>query len=145
MPRHRNILRREQNHFRGWVVTLKRRGKRYVRYFKDAGKRRAALQRAIAWRNTMIDTLPPPRRFHSRHATNDTGVVGVSYVRQHSRRGTEIWYYVASWTDENGRKRKRSFSVRKWGKARARVLAVQVRREVLARMLEPRKLSDSLR
>ena len=42
MNREHLIRRYEPNYFRGWVVSTKRRGKRFVRYFSDQARGRVA-------------------------------------------------------------------------------------------------------
>jgi hypothetical protein len=42
----RRIHRYEHNYFQGWVVSTKRRGKRFIRYFSDPPHGRAAALRA---------------------------------------------------------------------------------------------------
>jgi len=46
MNREHLIRRYEHNYFRGWVVSTKRRGKRFTRYFSDQPHGRAAALRA---------------------------------------------------------------------------------------------------
>lgn len=141
MPRQRrrlhNIVRYEHNYFRGWRVEIKRRGKSRRRYFRDDPDRAASLARAIRWRDSMIDHLPPPRRFKTRWPKNKTGTIGVSRSVDTTRTGSRIPRYKAVWVDEQGRDRSRSFSVLKYGATRARQLAIQIRKRVLAEMLRP--------
>jgi hypothetical protein len=133
-----NVERYEHHFFRGWRVTLKRQGRRYIRYFRDLSTPRESLTRAVQWRDEMRQRLPPPRKFHLRQKPTRTGVVGVSYVVDRTRSGRHAPRYVAMWHDAHGRRLKRSFSVRKHGKDRARALAVQCRKQAIARMLRPR-------
>lgn len=132
----RNVLRYEHHHFRGWVVALKRGGKVLdVQYFKDGrGGPEASRHRAIRYRDQAVRRLPPPVKLKTRYSKNTTGVIGVSFVRQRTRAGNLASYYVASWREE-GRNRKRSFSVSKYGKRRAFGLAVEARREAVERVL----------
>lgn len=137
----RNIQRVDHNYFHGWAVRLKRRGAVRERYFADGPDRNAAFARAQRWRDRMEALLPPPRKFKSRNLLNTTGVVGVSFGEQRSRKGTLLAYYRAAWTDEAGRTHSRRFSVAKYGKTRARSLAVKTRQEALAEMLVPKGLA----
>jgi len=134
MPRHYRHLTRDARG--GWVVQLVRRGRHYRGYFDDRGDSRAALSRAIAWRDKMLEVLPPPRRFKLSYRLNTTGVIGVHICRD--RRGQNVALrYAASWADEHGRDRKSSFSVAKYGARQARALAIQARQEALKRLLRP--------
>jgi hypothetical protein len=105
-------------------------------WFGDRGDPKAALQRAIAWRDKMIEALPLPRKFKLSHTRNTTGVIGVSLVRD--RRGRHVRLrYAASWVDEHGQRRTRSFSVARYGAREARALAIQARREAIRKLLRP--------
>jgi hypothetical protein len=139
MPRRKllNVARVDHHHFHGWHVCLKRAGQRHERYFHDRRDARAALARALAWRDRMAATLPPPRKFHRTSSLNTTGIVGVHLARQRTRKGTLVRYYTATWVDERGRPVKRVFSVAKYGEWRAFALAAQARRQALAEMLRP--------
>jgi len=105
-------------------------------WFGDRGDPKAAIERAIAWRDKMLKALPPPRHFKLSHTRNTTGVIGVSLSRDHRGRHVRL-RYAASWTDEHGRPRKRSFSVARYGARQARALAIQARREAIRRLLRP--------
>lgn len=133
----RNVTRVDHHHFHGWQVCLKRGGQRVQRYFADEGDARAALRRALRWRDRMAAVLPPPRRFKKRFALNTTGVIGVTLTHQRTRGGRLGRYYCATWFDEHGQRRKRSFSVAKHGRLEARARAVEARRNALATLLQP--------
>lgn len=135
--RRRNVQRIDHHHFHGWLVSLMRAGVRHERYFHDHGDSKATLARALVWRDQAAARLPPPRKFKSRYALNKTGVIGVHLARQRTRKGTRVRYYCATWIDDAARTHKRSFSVRKYGAAKARDLAVAVRQRILAMLLRP--------
>lgn len=135
--RHRNVQRVDHHHFHGWLVCLKRAGKRRERYFHDRGDRMTALAGALAWRDQMTSRLPPPRKFKRSYVLNKTGVVGVHLARGRTRKGTRVRHYCATWADDTGQARKRSFSVKKYGAERAFDLAVRARRKALAALLRP--------
>jgi hypothetical protein len=133
----RNVQRVDHHHFHGWQVCLKRAGERHEHYFGDEGDREAALRRALRWRDQMAAVLPPPRKFKRRHVLNTTGVIGVHLARQYTRARRLAHYYGATWMDDLGHRRKRSFSVAKYGTRKARALAVAARAEALALLLQP--------
>lgn len=54
---------------------------------------------------------------------NATGAVGVSFELQHGK----YRYCLAQWTDREGRRRKKTFSVTKWGEEKALQLAIEAR------------------
>lgn len=93
--------------------------------------------RALLWRDRVAALLPPPRKFKKRFVLNTTGVIGVTLARQRTRGGRLVEYYCATWFDERGQRRKRSFSVAKYGRREARALAIDTRRNVLAVLLRP--------
>jgi hypothetical protein len=136
-PNMRCVQRYEHHDFCGWLVSLKRAGVIFRRYFSDNGDRRAALRRALRWRDRMMARLPPPRKFKRRWAQNKTGVIGVNVRDGRTRKGTRVRYYDASWVDETGRTRKRTFSVAKYGESRARAMAIRTRKQMLAELLRP--------
>ena len=106
------IQRYEHNHFRGWVVSTKRKGKRYTRYFSDhpQGKRKA-LRNARAFRDKLIAALPIPTKIKRSYISNTTGVIGVSRTREHTRSGGLLIRYVAQWPQLNGKTGRATFSV----------------------------------
>jgi AP2 domain len=132
----RNITRTPH----GWLVAIKRKG-RWVatRFFANKPTSRAALARAVKWRDEVLSTLPPPRRFAFRRSRSSTGIIGVSRVGTRAPSGHLLFRYVASWY-EKGRQVNRGFSVLKYGEAKARDLAVKARQDALAKLLRPRKL-----
>ena len=133
-----NVQRVDHHDFHGWLVCLKRAGRRYERYFRDQGDREAALGRALLWRDRTTSRLPPPRKFKRRYVLNKTGVVGVHLARGRTRKGTRVRHYCATWFDDAGQPRKRSFSVAKYGAERAFDLAARARRSALAEILRTR-------
>jgi len=110
---------------------------RYMRYFHDRGNAKAALRRARTWLTATTARLPPPQRIHRYDRRSRTGIVGVNLWVQRTRRGTLLRYYAATWCDETGFQHRRTFSTAKYGEARARALAVAVRREAVAAILQP--------
>lgn len=130
------ITRHDHNFFHGWVVSTMRRGRRWQKYFNDKPHGRAAsLRQARAFRDRLLEQLPPPTRVHKRSRRNTTGIVGVSLSRERTRQGTILERYNTSWTAADGRKRKVSFSVAKYGRAKARRFAVEARKKVLAELI----------
>jgi len=126
------IQRYEHNHFRGWCVTTKRRGKRFRRYFSDRlGGRWKALQVARSFRDKLVAQLPRPTKIKRRDVRNTTGIIGVARVKERTRKGKWFVRYVGSWPDQNGKRGKASFSVGFCGEAKAFRLAVRSRRDGL--------------
>jgi hypothetical protein len=67
------------------------------------------------------------------HAHNSSGTCGVSYRELENEHGTTYYYWVANWK-ENGKYKRRSFSILKYGDDLARTLAEKARAEAIARM-----------
>ncbi len=124
----------------GWQVRLQRRGKRYDKYFADAGfsGKRAALASAKAYRDHLLEISRnyTTKELASRPSVrNSSGVVGVRpAVQTDQRDGYEFSYHfwIAQWTDHEGNRRTRSFSVDKWGDDEACRLAIQARNRGVA-------------
>src|SRR5438477_2673144 len=126
------IRRYEHNYFQGWVVSAKRRGKRFTRYFSDHPHgRRQALRTARAFRDKLVSELPRATKIKRRYVRNTTGVIGVARVKERTRSGRPFVRYVASWPKRNGKRGKASFSVGLYGEQEAFRLAVSSRREGL--------------
>jgi hypothetical protein len=134
--RNRLIQRYEHNHFRGWVVTTKRRGKRFSGYFSDYPYgRRAALRRARVFRDKLVATLPRPTKLKRSYIRNTTGIVGVSRIKERTRAGKRLIRYVAQWPARTGHGGRATFSVGLYGEQKAFRLAVAARRAGLRELL----------
>lgn len=130
------IQRYEHNHFYGWIVTVKRRGKRFRRYFSDrpnGGK--AALAAARVFRDKLLARLPRPTKIKHKDVRNTTGVIGVARIKERTRSGRWLTRYVASWPKRNGERAKATFSVGLYGERDAFRLAVAARRAGLRELL----------
>jgi len=124
----RLIRRYEHNYFQGWVVTAKRKGKRFTRYFSDSRfGRRKAFRAARAFRDRLVSKLPPPTKIKRRYVRNTTGVIGVARVKERARSGRRFVRYVASWPKRDGKRGKATFSIGLYGEKEAFRLAVSAR------------------
>ncbi len=147
-PTMRNISRIETissagNFNCGWQVRLQRRGQRFDRYFADNAHngKRAALAAAKEYRDHLLEisrnyTVKELAQHPS--SRNTSGVVGVRpAVQIEYRGGYEFTYHfwVAQWTDAEGRRRTRSFSCDKYGDDEAFRLAMQARNRGVAETL----------
>ena len=129
----RLIRRYEHNYFRGWVVSTKRRGRRWVKYFSDKPSGKAgALADAREYRDKLLSQLPPPTKVKRTFVLNTTGEVGVARVKERTRAGRPFVRYVATWPNSAGQRLKVTFSVALYGEAKAKQLAVRARRQGLA-------------
>ena len=127
-----HLIQRYEHNYSGWIVSAKRRGKVFRRYFSDRPKgRKKALRAARAFRDKLVVCLPRPTKIKSRYVLNTTGVVGVARTKERTRSGTILERYVASWSEPSGRRGKASFSVGLYGEKEAFRLAVRSRRAAL--------------
>lgn len=132
----RLIRRIDHNHFHGWLVSITRRGKRLEKYFSDhPGGRHDARRRARQFRDRLLATLAPPTRVKTRFSLNTSGIIGVTLSRERTRAGRPLVRYIASWPGRDGTRRKVTFSVGRYGNAKARRLAIQAREEGLEKEL----------
>lgn len=139
----RNITRIDTT-TRGYEVRVMRRGKGYCKLFSDSvyrGKAKA-LKAARKYRDELIERLASKvitRKQLARRKTkrNYSGVVGVRYVEETERRGENEYtygYWEAQWSPSPGVRKKRRFSVKKYGNDKATKLAIKARREGVAQM-----------
>ncbi len=136
MRREPLIRRYEHHHFRGFVVSTKRAGRRWVKYFSDRpGGRAEALKRARRYRDRLVSRLPWPARIKRTYSLNTSGVIGVSRFRERTRSGKWLVRYAAYWPTRHGERRKVTFSVARYGEDEARRLAVAARRKGVERLL----------
>lgn len=127
--RHKGITRVDHPARRtfGYMARVVWQKKIHIKFFSDKkyGDRLAALSSAIEWRNQMERELGKPRseRIVVSVPRGKSGIIGVR------RRKTPTGgAYEASWI-EDGKVRRTSFSVRKYGERTARALAMKLRKE----------------
>jgi hypothetical protein len=137
---HRNVYRSQYGRGEGWIVILKRRGRKRRQYFRDAdhGGARGSEAAALRWRDQQIAKLPPPVLIKMHDSRCRSGIVGVFRVVDRTRKGTRIARWVAGWNEPGGRYHKRTFSVAKYGEERAFDLARALRRAVVREILSRR-------
>jgi hypothetical protein len=121
----------------GFFVRLARRSKIHSAFFSDIkhGGREQALGAAKAHYLKLRQKLGLPRR-HSRRQWAQTvrrrgksGIQGVRRVLFCGQSGRLLKYWMATWSPELGMVRKKAFSIRKFGEAKAQRLAIRARRE----------------
>ena len=122
-------------HTHGFFVRLTRRGKIYPAFFADKmhGGRAKAFAAAQAHYLKLREKLGMPRRRSRRwnsQIVRRMGRSGIFGVQRTIDRRTRPWrkYWRASWSPELGKVRRKQFSIRKHGEAKARQLAIRARR-----------------
>ncbi|HJS57034.1 MAG TPA: hypothetical protein VKA01_02925 [Vicinamibacteria bacterium] len=122
----KNVARFDHR-FHGWVVSVRRGGRRYYKYFSDSrhGGRRGSFRAAVRYRDGLLRKLPPALAVRRLGNGAARGV----YVERDS--GGRAVRYGASWTTVRGERRRRTFAVGRFGGGRAKELARRARAEGL--------------
>lgn len=137
-------LEAPERNFFGWVARYRHRGSWAQRYFADDrfGGRDAAFLAARTLQEAdpelRVEAIDVARRLRSR-LNSEAGVVGVSRVTAPGRPAN----WMAYWTDAQGKRRFKRFSVGVHGEEEALRLAVEHRTAMTQPDLE--RLSDLLR
>jgi len=115
----------------GFFVRLMRKGKMHTGFFGDKGHggKARALEAAEKFYRALLKKHKASTRsewLQIRRRKGRSPYIGVQRITV-----THV-YWMATWSPRKGVVRKRQFSVRKHGAAKARALALQARREALA-------------
>ncbi|MES5097858.1 hypothetical protein ABUK73_06480 [Agrobacterium sp. BA1120] len=126
------LKREEANERRGagWWVSLRRRGHKIVRLFKDSiyGSDAAAYAQARAFRDAVIAAIPPVTNHEQAVLLRKNNQSGISGVRRIDTRDGDLWQ--ATLMTNEGQKRE-NFSVSKFGEQAAKSMAIAQRRNWL--------------
>ena len=127
------LKREDANERRGasWWVSLRRRGHRIVRLFKDSvyGCDEAAYTAARAYRDAIIEAIPPATNHEQAVLLRKNNQSGISGVRRIETREGDAWQ--ATLMTNDGQKRE-NFTVSKFGELAAKSMAIAQRRKWLA-------------
>lgn len=127
------LKREEANERRGagWWVSLRRRGHRIVRLFKDSvyGCDEAAYTAARAYRDAIIEAIPPATNHEQAVLLRKNNQSGISGVRRIEKSEGNAWQ--ATLMTNDGQKRE-NFTVSKFGELAAKSMAIAQRRKWLA-------------
>ena len=125
----------DNTHWHGYLVRVPGGTQRLF----SVGKLGASAERAaIAERDAQMRRLgiSGPKHYREKFSRNTSGTVGVKRVRYINRQrynGTVYEYqrdiWVAEWWRRNGTLKRRTFSVNKYGAARAKALAIKARQK----------------
>lgn len=124
----------ETNNAHGWLVRIKRGEERRSRFISDSthGGKRKSEKVAKAVYDEWVEELPEPETSLDKLGKrNTTGTVGVHHSWDQDNRFPNCKYesYVASWVDEDGKRRNIRFSINKYGKKAAFELACLCRQD----------------
>ncbi len=121
----------------GYMVRLCRQGVKTNRFFSDSvsGGKKKALDKAQKELKKLIKKLPPPDTSRNKmNVRNVSGQVGVYETNSGpSDSDRDYLAYVASWTDKNGKRSKINFSIDKYGKRTAWLLACFAREKEISK------------
>ncbi|WCK77862.1 hypothetical protein [Agrobacterium fabrum] len=124
-------LRREKaaeaHHGAGWWVSIRRRGHRIVRLFKDSiyGSGDEAYRQARAYRDAIILAIPPATNLEQAVLLRKNNRSGISGVRRVETADGDVWQ--ATLMTNEGQKRE-NFSIAKFGEEAAKSMAITQRR-----------------
>ncbi|WP_262517917.1 hypothetical protein [Agrobacterium tumefaciens] len=124
-------LRREESvgarHGAGWWVSVRRRGHKIVRLFKDSiyGSGDEAYRHARAYRDAIILAIPPATNLEQAVLLRKNNRSGISGVRRVETAEGDVWQ--ATLMTKEGQKRE-NFSVAKLGEEAAKSMAITQRR-----------------
>jgi hypothetical protein len=119
-------------------IVISRNQKRVQEYFFFGDRQTEARARAQAirrWKELRASMPVMTRAAFARieRRKSRSGIVGVRRITKESR-GHSYHFWVAVFSDRRGNKKWRSFSVDKYGAAKAKKLAIRARRKGLAQM-----------
>ncbi|MCZ7451021.1 hypothetical protein O8B93_25970 [Agrobacterium rhizogenes] len=114
----------------GWWVSLRRRGHRIVRLFKDSvyGSGDAAYRQARAYRDAIILAIPPATNHEQAVLLRKNNRSGISGVRRVETADGDVWQ--ATLMTNEGQKRE-NFSIAKLGEEAAKSMAITQRHKWL--------------
>lgn len=127
------LNREEANERRGagWWVSLRRRGHKIVRLFKDSvyGSDEATYSVARAYRDAIIEAIPPATNHEQAVLLRKNNRSGISGVRRVETRDGDVWQVMLT-TNES--LKRENFSVSNFGEQAAKSMAIAQRRKWLA-------------
>ena len=127
----RNIVRIDidKQNLHGWQVRVTRHHQRHTKFFSDSlnGGREGALQKAEVYRDDLKARLPDPLPSQklANQARSTSGVPGIRLDKDITGKQPIPRIVAEYYNAEDGSRKTRSFSVRKWGLRRALFNAVQ--------------------
>jgi len=127
-----------EKHNHGFYVRLTRNGKRFAKFFSDIGygSKEKALSSARRHYAELEKKNPPMSRkafAQIERRASKTGIVGVSKITKIVK-GRAYKFWQATWSPVAGAVRKQAFSIKKYGEAKAKTLAIKARKKGLNEM-----------
>jgi len=108
----KHITRIDSNNTHGWYVRVRKRGLKFEKLFSDLkhGSKDWALMKAVVYLDLCIDKI-------EKHKI-DTNTAKIRRAKKFSR-GYEYDVFEVSWTPEPKKRKKKAFSVKKFGEDKA--------------------------
>ncbi len=126
------------NHTHGFFVRLVRNGTTHNAFFADRrmGGKAKALKAAKEHYQKLLAKHGEMTRREWAETVRRKGKSGIIGVRRGSRtvRGEKYWFWVATWSPKPYVVQKQMFSVKKFGEAKAKALAIKARKVGLSTM-----------
>lgn len=124
----RNIFRIDVQATHGWQVRIQRQNQSYTQFFSDKkyGSLEKAFEAARAYRDQLLQALPPPidptarlqapeTRRKAAESINRSGVIGIGFSLKVTPQGIRRPYVQGYWMDTEGRRRSTTRSVKTHG------------------------------
>ncbi len=123
---------------KGWLARYTREKVLFSKTFFDSayGSAEASFDAAKQWHEEARRLLPPPNRreyVEIRKRNNTSGITGVHRAKKKSK-GYAYDVWIASWITADGKSRNRAFYVSQHGEEKAKELAIQLRKEMVAQL-----------
>lgn len=125
----------------GWLARYTREGVTFNQLFTDSkfGGEDESFEAAKKWHEEIREIFPPMSRrdfMRQKKATNTSGYVGAFKTTKTVKKpnGLEYTYdiWIATWIDDNGKKKSKQFSIQMYGDEEAKRLAIAYREKMLA-------------
>jgi hypothetical protein len=142
----RNVFRIDVRETHGWQVRIQRQNQSYSQFFSDSkyGSPEKAFEAAVAYRDRLLQELPPPidptlrlrtpeARQKALAAINRSGILGIGFSMKMTRQGQRRPYVQGYWTDAKGRRHSTSRSIEAHGLEGALELVCRKLHEVQSR------------
>jgi len=129
-----------EKHNHGFYVRLTRNGKRFAKFFSDlkyGGKAKALVSAKKHYAQLCKNNPPMSRKAFAQieRRASKTGIVGVSKIIKVVK-GRPYKFWQATWSPTPGTVRKQAYSIKKYGDAKAKTLAIKSRKKGVSEMLD---------
>lgn len=129
-----------EKHNHGFYVRLTRNGKKFAKFFSDKkfkGKNKALIAAKAHYAELAAKNPPMPRKKFAQieRRSSKTGIVGVSKIIKEVK-GKSYKFWQATWSPKVGTVQKQAYSIKKFGDAKAKELAIKARNKGVREMID---------